>query len=101
MWLQLIDDTGSWPETSGSSMFTYSMITGVKNGWLDKKIYGPAARKAWLALVSYIDSNGDVRDVCEGTDKKNDRQHYLDRKRITGDLHGQAPVLWCASALLR
>jgi rhamnogalacturonyl hydrolase YesR len=101
MWLQLIDDSGSWPETSGSSMFTYSMITGVKKGWLDKKTYGPAARKAWLSLVSYIDSNGDVRDVCEGTDKKNDRQHYLDRKRITGDLHGQAPVLWCVSALLR
>jgi unsaturated rhamnogalacturonyl hydrolase len=25
----------------------------------------------------------------------------LDRKRTTGDLHGQAPMLWCASALLR
>jgi hypothetical protein len=30
-------------------------------------------RKAWLALVTYIDENGDVRDVCEGTNKKADR----------------------------
>jgi hypothetical protein len=32
---------------------------------------------------------------------KNDHQYYLDRKRLTGDLHGQAPLLWCATALLR
>jgi rhamnogalacturonyl hydrolase YesR len=101
MWRQLIDDAGSWPETSGTGMFAFAMITGVKNGWLDAKAYGPAARKAWLALVTYIDQNGDIRDVCEGTNKKADHQYYLDRKRITGDLHGQAPVLWCAAALLR
>ncbi|SDH17213.1 glycoside hydrolase family 88/105 protein [Chitinophaga filiformis] len=101
MWRQLIDDPASWPETSSTGMFTFAMITGVKQGWLDAKVYGPAARKAWLALVTYIDSNGDVREVCEGTNKKNDRQYYLDRKRITGDMHGQAPLLWCAAALLR
>jgi len=101
MWRQLIDDEGAWPETSGTGMFAFAMITGVKNGWLDAQTYGPAARKAWLALVGFIDGNGDVRDVCEGTNKKADRQYYLDRKRVTGDLHGQAPVIWCAAALLR
>jgi len=101
MWKQLIDDSQSWPETSSTGMFAFAMITGVKEGWLDKKIYAPAARKAWLALITYLDENNDIRDVCEGTNKKNDRQYYLDRKRLTGDLHGQAPVLWCATALLR
>lgn len=101
MWRQLIDDPESWPETSCTGMFTFAMITGVKNGWLDAKTYGPAARKAWLALITYLDDNSDIREVCEGTNKKNDRQYYLDRKRVTGDLHGQAPVLWCATALLR
>jgi unsaturated rhamnogalacturonyl hydrolase len=101
MWRQLIDDEGSWPESSCTGMFTCAMITGVKNGWLDAASYGPAARKGWLALVSYINENNDVREVCEGTNKKNDRQYYLDRKRLTGDLHGQAPILWCATAWLR
>lgn len=100
MWNQLVDDPAAWPETSCTGMFTYAMITGVKKGWLPEKEYGPVARKAWLALVTYIDENGDVREVCQGTNKKNDRQYYLDRKRITGDMHGQAPVLWCATALL-
>jgi rhamnogalacturonyl hydrolase YesR len=101
MWRQLIDHPESWPETSSTGMFTFAMITGVKNGWLDEKTYGEAARKGWLGLVKYIDKNANVTSVCEGTNKKNDYQYYMNRKRNTGDFHGQAPVLWCASALLR
>lgn len=101
MWRQLIDDPASWKETSCTGMFTFAFITGVKEGWLNKKIYAPAARKAWLSLIRYINADNDITDVCEGTNKKNDHQYYLDRKRITGDLHGQAPLLWCAAALLR
>jgi rhamnogalacturonyl hydrolase YesR len=101
MWRQLIDDPEAWEETSSTAMFTFAMITGVKNGWLDKEVYGKAARKGWLGLVTYINENDEVREVCEGTNKKNDRQYYLDRKRNIGDLHGQAPILWCATALLR
>jgi rhamnogalacturonyl hydrolase YesR len=100
-WRQLIDEPASWTETSSTGMFAFAMITGVKNGWLDKGTYGAAARKAWLGLITYIDENSEIREVCEGTSKKNDRQYYFDRKRNVGDLHGQAPVLWCASALLR
>ncbi|NCU04546.1 MAG: glycosyl hydrolase [Chitinophagaceae bacterium] len=101
MWLQLIDDPASWAETSCTGMFTFAFITGVKNGWLDAKTYAPAARKAWLKLITYINKDGDMTEVCEGTNKKNDHQYYIDRKRNIGDLHGQAPVLWCATALLR
>ena len=82
-------------------MFTFAMVTGVKKGWLDAKTYGPAARKAWLGLVSYLEPNGDIRNVCQGTNEKNDVQYYLDRAKLTGDLHGQAPLLWTATALLR
>lgn len=101
MWRQLIDKEEAWPESSGSAMFTFAMITGVKHGWLDANTYGPAARKAWIAVVGYIDQNHDVTNVCEGTGKNNSLEYYLARKRWTGDFHGQAPVLWAASALLR
>lgn len=101
MWRQLVDDAESWDESSSTGMFTYAIITGVKKGWLDSKTYAPAARKAWIALVNCIDANSDVKDVCEGTNKNTSRQFYLDRKRLTGDLHGQAPVLWSATALLQ
>jgi len=101
MWRQLVDRPESWPETSCTGMFTFAMITGVKQGWLDSRAYAPAARKAWLALIKYLNADAEISDVCEGTNKKNDYQYYLDRPRKVGDLHGQAAVLWSAAAFLR
>jgi hypothetical protein len=83
---------------------------GVKNGWLPAETYGPAARRAWLGLVAHLDEGANVRDVCVGTNKANaevgsDQQtqlkYYIDRPRRVGDLHGQAALLWSATALLR
>ena len=110
MWRQLVDKPESWPETSGTGMFTYAMVTGVKKGWLDAKVYGPAARKAWLALVSYLDDDANMTEVCVGTNKafqvvgageKIQYDYYLARPRHKGDLHGQAPILWTAAAFMR
>lgn len=110
LWRQLIDHPDVWAETSSTGMFTFAMVTGVKNGWLPAKTYGPAARKAWLGLVKHLDAQANVTDVCVGTNKANaevgsnlDTQlkYYLDRQRRTGDLHGQSPILWSASALMR
>jgi unsaturated rhamnogalacturonyl hydrolase len=101
MWRELIDHDEAWPESSSSAMFSFAMITGVRNGWLDAKTYGPAARKAWIAVAGYIDQNQDITSVCEGTGKKDDLAYYLARQRRTGDFHGQAPVLWTINALLQ
>jgi rhamnogalacturonyl hydrolase YesR len=101
LWRELIDHPEAWPETSGTGMFTFAMITGVRERWLPAKTYGHAARKAWLGLVKHIDENANVTDVCEGTNKGTSVQYYLNRKRLTGDLHGQAAALWSAMALLR
>ncbi|NWJ49813.1 MAG: glycoside hydrolase family 88 protein [Bacteroidetes bacterium] len=101
MWHQIIDDPKAYKETSCTGMFAFAFITGVKKGWLDANIYAPAARKAWIALCSYINKDGDVTNICEGTNKENNYQYYLNRQKRTGDLHGQAPVLWCATALLK
>jgi rhamnogalacturonyl hydrolase YesR len=102
MWHQLLNEPSAWPETSSTAMFAFAFISGVKNGWLDEKTYGPAARKAWIALcTNYLDKNNDLHEICEGTNKFNDHQYYIDRIRITGDLHGQAPMIWCAMALAK
>lgn len=100
LWNQLIDESDFWTETSGSAMFAFAFIMGVKHGWLDAEEYGSAARKAWMALVPYINENNEVTEVCIGTDRKNDKQYYYDRKRCVGDYHGQAPYLWCVVALM-
>lgn len=100
LWRQLIDYPDAWEETSGSAMFTYAMVTCIRLGWLDPEIYGPIVEKAWLALVNKLDENGGLEDVCVGTNEKLTSQEYLDRRRETGDFHGQAPMLWTADALI-
>lgn len=60
-----------------------------------------AARKPWLQLTTALNPDGAIRGVCACTGAGNSRQSYLDRARIVGDFHGQAPVVWCVSALLR
>ena len=101
LWGQIVTDPGSWDETSGSAMFTYGFVMGVKYGWLDRAVYEPAARKAWTALCGKLDAYGNLADVCCGTAKKNDRAWYMERPRILGDTHGQAPMLWICSELIQ
>ncbi len=101
MWRQLIDHPEAWEESSSSGMFTFALITGVKNGWLDAATYGPAARKGWIAVTGFIDQNDNVTNVCAGTNKFNSLEYYLERPRKTGDFHAQETILWAASALLR
>jgi rhamnogalacturonyl hydrolase YesR len=38
------------PETSGTAFFTYGLLWGINNGYLDQKTYLPAARKGWTYL---------------------------------------------------
>lgn len=111
LWKQLVDRPESWGETSCTGMFAFAMVTGVKSGWIDARDYAPAARRAWLALVAHLDADANLREVCVGTDKahkatrsddlKVQYDFYQARPRHSGDLHGQSPMLWTASAFLR
>ena len=113
LWRELIDHDDAWPETSSSAMFTFAFVTGVKRGWLAADTYGPPARRAWLGLIRYLDADGNLANVCTGTGKWQPSmgdgvQYYLNRPRLSGAslatyeaLHGLAPVLWTAAALLR
>lgn len=100
LWGQLVDDPESWDETSGSAMFAYAFNEGAKHGWLDAEVYGPAARKAYLALVAKLDEYGNVPGVCTGTGAFNSRDYYLKRERVHGDPHGQAALSWVCRSLM-
>jgi unsaturated rhamnogalacturonyl hydrolase len=100
MWRQLVDDETAWKETSCTGMFAYAMAVGVKKGILPQKEFKTAYRKAWLALTSYINLEGRIGNVCVGTGQSSEADYYLERPVVTGDFHGQAPVLWLAGCLL-
>ena len=100
MWRQLIDQEDSWEESSATAMFGYAIKTGIDSGILKDQEYVSAYQKAWNSIVKHIDTNGKLTGICAGMGQSTDKQYYLDRPQITGDLHGQAPLLWFATSLL-
>jgi len=104
LWYQVLDmpdNPSNWEESSGSAMFTYAMIVGVRRGILDAATYVPAIDAAWAGLKKKINPQGDVSDICTGTWYKATAAEYMALTRLTGDGHGQAPVLWACAELLR
>jgi len=104
LWYQVLDmgsDPANWEESSGSAMFTYAMISGVRSGILDATTYVPVIKKAWAGLLTKINAQGDVSGICEGTWYKATAAEYMALNKLTGDGHGQAPVIWAARELLR
>ena len=98
LWHQVILDQDSFAETSCTAMFSFAFAKGVKNGWLDKSFY-QIALKGFNGLLNKV-KDGRLEDVCVGTDEGKFYNHYLNRPRIAGDFHGQAPLLWAAVAML-
>jgi len=45
-------------------MFAYAMAVGIRCGWLDENLYGPAVEKAWKALDKKIDVDGNLCEIC-------------------------------------
>ena len=113
-WRQVLDRTDAGAESSCTAMFTYALVTGVKNGWLTDAQSIAAAKSGWTALGNKTDSTGQLSQVCPGTGQASDQsgvgsdltsqQNYyigLEKTFQAGDQHGQAPLLWSAIALLR
>lgn len=106
-WRQVLDLPSAQPESSCTAMFTFALVTGVRNGWLTDAKYAAAARAGYLALGNKTDANGVLDKVCPGTgqapagDLASQQKFYTDIKLGTNDQHGQAPLLWASRALLR
>ena len=64
-----------------------------------RRPYRAAALRAWAGLSRELEPDGRLRGVCVGTGQSADAQYYLDRPVVTGDLHGQAALLWTAAEL--
>jgi unsaturated rhamnogalacturonyl hydrolase len=101
MWHQLLDDPQSYPESSCTGMFLFALGSGVDKGWLPMEKYAANIEKAWNALAGYVNEKGETENVCVGTNAKDNKKHYLTRPKKTGNFHGQAAVLWGATAMVR
>jgi len=100
MWHEVIDEPGSYAETSATSMIAFAMLRGIRNGWLDARSYQSRVERAWRAVESRIDSTGLIMDVCESTNKQKTRDDYLHRAALfERDPRGGAMALLFATEM--
>ncbi len=93
-WHNILDMPETVREASGTAMFTLCIARGINNGWLDKKTYGPVVEKAWEALLSFIDTEGNLHGVKGGTNFSTDPEHYARTPFRVSDTHGILPLLF-------
>ena len=80
----LCEDDAPGPETSGTAFFTYGMLWGVNNGYLDNATYGPVIQKAWKYLSeTALQADGSIGFVQPIGEKPDPTK--------TVDAHSQAP----------
>ena len=92
MWHQVLDHPETFLETSSTAMFTLGMARGTRMGWLGKE-YGERALKGWNALQEKIGPDGNVKDICRGTEIGDDVEFYQNRKRFDHDPRGLGAMI--------
>lgn len=93
LWHQVLDKPDSYPESSCTAMFVYSIARAVNEGWIDKR-YASIALTGWEGLKNnMITPEGQMKDVCVGTGIQNDLVFYYNRPAKTDDTHGIGSLL--------
>ncbi len=93
LWHQVLDKTDSYPESSCSAMFVYSIAKAVNEGWIDRR-YASIALTGWEGLKkNMITPEGQMKDVCVGTGIENNLVFYYNRPARTDDTHGTGSLI--------
>ena len=100
MWHEIIDEPGSYAETSATAMIATAMLRGIRQGWLNAAEYQPRVERAWKAVLARTGNDGTLLDVCESTNKQRTREDYLRRAASTGtDERGGGMMLLFATEM--
>ena len=99
LWHTLIDDGGSYLETSAAAGFAYGLLKGVRKRYLPAD-FAPVAEKAVQAVVRNIDGQGELQNVSFGTAMGSDLDYYRQIK-LTSMPYGQAMAMFCLGEYMR
>ena len=100
-WYQVLDQPDTYLETSCSGMFTYCILKGVNEGWLDSSFL-EAGRKGWKGLLKVVNEEYELTGVCPPSDISEERSYYLKGKAPRlHDQHGVGPFILAGSEYLK
>ena len=96
MWHQVLNDWGSYPETSGTAWILYAMGRAVKRGTVDREKYLPPYLHGLAGMARYLAYdgsifNGSVTAVCPGG--RGTAVDFALCHWVKDDAHTVAPVL--------
>jgi rhamnogalacturonyl hydrolase YesR len=101
LWHQVLDKTDSYPESSCSAMFVYSVARAVNEGWIDKR-YASIALRGWHGLKeNKITHDGQLKDICIGTSIEDNLVFYYNRPARTNETHGLGAIIDAGIEILR
>jgi len=100
LWHQLLDKPDSYLETSVTAMYTYAVARAVNQGWINEK-YIAIAREGWKGLASKITADGQLQDVCIGTNMDTDIKFYYTRPTELNDTHGLGALLLAGTEMIK
>ena len=109
MWYQVLDQPGregNYLESTGSVMFVYAMLKGVRLGYLPAEM-GPQAQRLYEQFVRrFVKENPDgtisITDCCAvaGLGGKEMRsgtfEYYISEPVIDNDCKGVGPFIWAS-----
>ena len=95
-WRQVVDEPTSYHELTVSAMTVAAMARGVRLGWIDTS-FMPVIERGWRYVMTRVDGEGGVLDVCSGTGAGPTKEYYLNRPKVSGgDDRGGAMALLAA-----
>lgn len=100
LWHQLLDKPDSYLETSVTAMYVYAVASAVNEGWINEK-YISIAREGWKGLLTKITPDGQLQDVCIGTNMDEAIKFYYTRPTALNDTHGLGPLLLAGSEMVK
>lgn len=99
MWHQVLDKPDSYLESSATAMFTYAVAHAVNQGWISPT-YITIAQNGWDGLSKKVTDDGQLQDVCIGTNIAEDIRFYYTRPVETNDIHGLGAFLMAGSEMI-
>ncbi|MCG8374693.1 MAG: glycoside hydrolase family 88 protein, partial [Balneolales bacterium] len=98
-WHQVLDDPGTYLETSATAMFVRGFATGITEGWLDRSVYEAATELGWASLTRQFDEEGNVIGIVRGTPIMFSDEEYDNWGTRINDPRGLGALLYAAIAI--
>ncbi len=100
LWHQLLDRPDSYPETSATAIFIYSIARGINRGWIGSLAHGPMVSLAWNAVARKVNDKGQVEGTCVGTGMGFEPTFYYFRPTSVLAAHGYGPMLLAGAEMI-